>query len=94
MAEVQFLEGSNASGVALRTALLKKPQVLHFAVHVVSPKSRPDEAALALSLTTENMPELLTREAIAEYRVPGSLVVMSGCSSQRGETLPSLPYLN
>ena len=35
------------------------------------------------------MPELLTREAIAGYRVPGSLVVMSGCSSQQGETLPS-----
>jgi CHAT domain-containing protein len=89
MAEVQLLEGGNASGAALRTALLKKPQVLHFAVHVVSPKSRPEEAALALSLTAENMPELLTREAIAEYRVPGSLVVMSGCSSQQGETLPS-----
>jgi CHAT domain-containing protein len=37
----------------------------------------------------QRAPELLTREAIAEYRVPGSLVVMSGCSSQRGETLPS-----
>lgn len=89
MTEVQLLEGGKASGVALRAALLRKPQVLHFAVHVVSPKSRPEDAALALSLTPENIPELLTREAIAKYRVPGSLVVMSGCSSQQGEALPS-----
>ncbi|MFL6352466.1 MAG: CHAT domain-containing protein [Bryobacteraceae bacterium] len=89
MTDVQLLEGSNASSNTLRAALLKTPQVLHFAVHVVSPKSRPEEAALALSLTAENIPELLTREAIAGYRVPGGLVVLSGCSSQQGETLPS-----
>jgi CHAT domain-containing protein len=89
MPDMQLLEGSTASIAALRTALLKKPQVLHFAVHVVSPKDRPDEAALALSLTADSMPELLTREAIAEFRVPGSLVILDGCSSQQGETLPS-----
>jgi CHAT domain-containing protein len=87
--ETQLLVGSNASGAALRAALLENPEVLHFAVHVVSPQGRPEEAALALSLTTENIPELLTPEAIAAYRVPGSLVVLSGCSSQQGETLPS-----
>jgi CHAT domain-containing protein len=89
MPEVQLLEGSNASGSGLRAALLKRPQVLHFAVHVVSPTGRPEQAALALSLTANDMPELLTREAIAGYRVPGSLVILSGCSSQQGETLPS-----
>jgi CHAT domain-containing protein/predicted negative regulator of RcsB-dependent stress response len=88
MPEVELLEGSSASIAALRTALTKRPQVLHFAVHVVSPKGRPDEAALALSLTADNVPELLTREAIAEFRVPGSLVILDGCSSQQGETVP------
>jgi CHAT domain-containing protein len=61
-------------------------------VHVVSPQNESgtaDEAALALSLTNDNMPELLTKEAIATLRVPGSLVVLSGCSSQQGENLPS-----
>jgi CHAT domain-containing protein len=86
---VQLLEGDNASLAALRKALLKAPEVLHFAVHVVSPKDRPQEAALALSLTADDIPELLTREAIAEFRVPGSLVILDGCSSQQGETLPS-----
>jgi CHAT domain-containing protein len=89
MTDIQLLEGGNASSVALRAALLKKPQVVHFAVHVVSPQHRPEEAALALSLTSENIPELLTREVIAGYRLAGSLVIMSGCSSQQGEMLPS-----
>lgn len=87
--DVELLAGSQASTAALQKALVKTPEVLHFAVHVVSPEGQPGEAALALSLTKENMPELLTREAIAGYRVPGSLVVLSGCSSEQGRTLPS-----
>jgi CHAT domain-containing protein len=35
------------------------------------------------------MPELLTRESIAAMRAPGTLVVLSGCSSQQGTVLPS-----
>ncbi len=89
MPEVELLVGSHASSEALRNALAETPEVLHFAVHVVSPRGEPQQAALALSLTKENMPELLTREAIAAYRIPGSLVVMSGCSSEQGRAVPS-----
>jgi len=35
------------------------------------------------------MPELLTKEGISALRVPGTLVVLSGCASQQGENLPS-----
>ncbi len=87
--QVQILTGSEATADALRQALRKTPEVLHFAVHVVSPQGEPQQAALALSLTKENMPELLTRQGIAAYRIPGSLVVMSGCSSEQGRTVPS-----
>ncbi|MDQ2773538.1 MAG: CHAT domain-containing tetratricopeptide repeat protein [Acidobacteriota bacterium] len=90
--EVTILSGAQASVESLRAALANSPEVLHFAVHVVSPQNENgpgDEAALALSLTSDNMPELLTKEAIATLRVPGSLVVLSGCSSQQGENLPS-----
>jgi CHAT domain-containing protein len=34
------------------------------------------------------LPELLTTEEIATFRLPGSLVVLSGCSSGRGKALP------
>jgi CHAT domain-containing protein len=89
MPEVELLVGGEATAARLHNALSKPPEVLHFAVHVLSPEGQPEEAALALSLTSENMPELLTREAIAAYRVPGSLVVLSGCSSDQGRVLPS-----
>jgi len=89
LAETELLTGARASGDALRHATTKRPEVLHFAVHVVSPEARPQEAALALSLTSDGMPELLTPEAVASYRVPGSLVVMSGCDSEQGKTVPS-----
>lgn len=88
MPDTKLLLGSDANAAALREALSKVPELLHFAVHVVSPQGRPEEAALALSLSSENMPELLTREAIAAYRVPGTLVVLSGCASDQGKTIP------
>jgi CHAT domain-containing protein/predicted negative regulator of RcsB-dependent stress response len=97
--DVRILTGKDASEVNLRSALAKHPEIVHFAVHVVSPEipngedasdfSASGQAALALSLTGDNIPELLTKENIATLRVPGSLVVLSGCSSQQGENLPS-----
>jgi CHAT domain-containing protein len=87
--DAELLTGLHASGEALRQAAAKRPELVHFAVHVVSPDARPQEAALALSLTSDGVPELLTAEAIASYRVPGSLVVMSGCDSEQGKAVPS-----
>ena len=84
-----LLTGRDASAAHLRTVTAKAtPEILHFAVHVVSPEGRPGEAALALSLTKNSIPELLTSEAVATYRIPGSLVVLSGCASQQGEVVP------
>lgn len=88
MPEVKLLSGAEATGRTLKTALAEDPAIVHFAVHVVSPPGQPEEAALALSLTGGEAPELLTSEVIATYRVPGSLVVLSGCSSEQGKNLP------
>jgi CHAT domain-containing protein len=96
LAQSQFLIGREATASNLQKAIDTRPEILHFAVHVVSPTEslqgkadRGGQAAIALSLTSEVIPELLTPEAIATLRVPGSIVVLSGCSSQRGEVLPS-----
>jgi len=96
LTESEILVGQQATIAGLQKAIDKKPEILHFAVHVVSPDpsssnspGQSSQAALALSLTKNNMPELLTPEAIATLRVPGSLVILSGCSSQKGEILPS-----
>ncbi len=98
-ATVRILTGAGASRAKLRETLAQPPEILHFAVHVVGPDGRNNlgstapllagDAALALSLGDDYMPELLTKEAIASLRVPGTLVVLSGCDSQQGEILPS-----
>jgi CHAT domain-containing protein len=88
----EILEGVQASNEGLRKALSPPPELLHFAVHVVSQPDRSQEAALALSLVN-GMPELLTPEAIATLRSPGSLVVLSGCSSGQGKAVPSAGLL-
>ncbi len=95
MAKSDILTGSDATVSSLQKAIAEQPEIVHFAVHVVSSNTSArrsfgisSEAALALSLTKDNMPELLTPEAIATLRVPGSLVILSGCSSQKGEILP------
>lgn len=87
--DTELLTGARASGEQLRRALSPTPRILHFAVHVVSPRGHPEEAALALSLKRDRLPELLTPEIVASFRVPGTLVIMSGCDSQQGEVLPS-----
>ena len=87
--ETSVLSGPDATVSHIRVAFEGKPEIIHFAVHVVSPPGHPEQAALALSLGKGGMPELLTPETIATFRVPGSMVVLSGCASQQGETLPS-----
>ncbi len=81
------LTGVKATRDDLSSALNGGVGVLHFAVHVVSPPSQQQQAALALSLKN-GFPELLTPESIAAFRVPGSLVVLSGCSSGQGKFVP------
>jgi hypothetical protein len=87
MPEERLLVGPRATSEDLQKSLAEDPELVHFAVHVVSPPEQAQQAALALSLK-EGIPELLTPEAIATYRVPGSLIVLSGCSSGQGKKLP------
>ena len=90
IAETDLLVGRDANIAAIAAALSARPSIVHFAVHVVSPPEHPEQAALALSLGNDNVPELLTREKIASLRAPGSLVVLSGCSSGQGKPAPSI----
>jgi CHAT domain-containing protein/predicted negative regulator of RcsB-dependent stress response len=95
ISSVELLTGADASQAKLQAALAysQPPSVLHFAVHVISTSAAhspgPNDSALALSLTSSGIPELLTKEAIAHLRVPGALIVLSGCTSQAGEIVPS-----
>lgn len=89
MPQTELLIGPDANITSVTAALANHPAIIHFAVHVVSPPAHPEQAALALSLGRDSMPELLTREKISTLRVPGSLVILSGCSSGQGQPVPS-----
>jgi CHAT domain-containing protein/predicted negative regulator of RcsB-dependent stress response len=93
LSDIELLTGANASLAKLQEALADNPSVVHFAVHVISASAGPSgaagDSALALSLTPGGVPELLTKEAIAQLHVPGALVVLSGCASQAGQIVPS-----
>jgi tetratricopeptide (TPR) repeat protein len=89
IAQPVFLTGAKATRESLESALNQSPGIIHFAVHVVSPPHQPEQAALALSIKN-GIPELLTPEVVASFHTPGSLVVLSGCSSGQGKVLPGV----
>jgi CHAT domain-containing protein len=83
------LTGAQATSEAFGKAVEKeRPILIHFAVHILSPENHPEQAALALSLDSNGLPELLTEEAVSAFRVPGSIVVLSGCASEMGRVVP------
>ena len=84
------MTGADASTANVRALVEQRPSILHFAVHVVSPESHPEDAALALSLRSDRLPELLGPELVTTYRVPGTLVILSGCDSQQGKDVPGV----
>jgi CHAT domain-containing protein/tetratricopeptide (TPR) repeat protein len=87
-AQPLLLEGAAATRVALSKALESEPPVLHLATHVVGGRRNPVEGLVALSLLPGGEPDFLTAADIASWRVKVGLVVLSGCGSGLGETLP------
>jgi CHAT domain-containing protein len=85
----KVLTGAQATSEAIQKAIeSEQPALIHFAVHVLNREDHPEQAALALSLDSSGRPELLTQEAVSSLRVPGSIVVLSGCASEKGRVVP------
>jgi CHAT domain-containing protein len=80
------LLGPQASRDGLRRALESNPAVLHLATHVFAEDTR-EEPLILLSSTPPGYPDALTVREVASLRVPGSVVVMSGCASVRGRAM-------
>jgi CHAT domain-containing protein len=87
-AQPVLLEGAGATRAALSKALDSEPPVLHLATHVVRGGRNPVQGLVALSLLPGGEPDFLTAADIASWRVKVGLVVLSGCGSGLGETLP------
>jgi CHAT domain-containing protein len=77
--------GANATADRVRQELNRRPGVVHVAAHIVAPLKLARESAIALSLNGAGSPDLLTQAEIQSLGLDGTLVVLNGCSSGKGE---------
>jgi CHAT domain-containing protein len=88
------LSGENASRRAFLEAVSRtQPSHVYLATHVVASRTKSDHAFLAFSIGEGGSPELMGTADIAMMKVPGALVVMSGCASGTGEASPGAGLL-
>ena len=87
------LQGRDAQRNAFMKRLRERPSVIHLATHVLFSPGNLEQGLIAFSLADSTVasaghaaePEFLTTSEIAGLRVPGALVVMTGCSTSGGE---------
>ena len=89
----RLLTGIEASAQNVAQQLRSRPAVVHFATHVVGAADARDSGLIALSLGERGGPELLSPEQIAAWNVTSDVVVISGCFSSRGSSLPETGLL-
>ena len=82
---IQMLEGPAARSDAFLQALTAAPSTIHLATHVLTSTTRSEQAFLAFSLNASGSPGLLSTSEIGMLRVPGALVVMTGCATGTGD---------
>lgn len=88
------LDGPEASRASFLKAVAEtRPANVFLATHVVAKRTHREQAFLAFSIGEGGSPELVGSADIAMLQVPGSLVVMSGCSSGVGEASPGAGLL-
>lgn len=84
----QLLTGSAASIGGVELALSSSPAIVHFATHVITASGQFGSGLIALSLDDKGAIGLMGPKDIAAHRIGGALVVLNGCHSGQGETLP------
>ena len=84
----RLLTGSAANTGNVESELASSPAIIHFATHVVTAPGEFGSGLIALSLDANGAIGLLGPKEIAARPVAGPLVVMDGCHSAQGDTLP------
>ncbi len=91
-----ILTGAAMNRAAFLAAVSQQPAVIHVAAHFLTEPSG-ERTAIALGLKPDHTGrarlDVLTAEDIANLHVPGSIVVMSGCSSVTGQVVPAAGLL-
>jgi CHAT domain-containing protein len=85
----QLLTGQDARMESVRAAMETNPSIIHFATHVVTEPGAFRSGLIALSLNPKGEMGLLGPKDIVARPVTARLVVMDGCHSAQGESLPS-----
>jgi CHAT domain-containing protein/tetratricopeptide (TPR) repeat protein len=87
--ESHLLTGMNANADAVEQVFQANPSIIHFATHVVPGSGDYGSGLIALSLTRKGTLGLLGPRQILARPVTASLVVLDGCDSAQGSTLPA-----
>jgi CHAT domain-containing protein/tetratricopeptide (TPR) repeat protein len=88
MAGPRFLTGLDAESSGVEKLLRTPGAIVHFATHVITEPGDFRSGLIALSLDRTGAMELLGPKEIVAHPVSASLIVMNGCHSAQGETLP------
>jgi CHAT domain-containing protein len=88
-AKTRLLTGSDAAVGKVEAALRSNPSIVHFATHVITGSGEYASGMIALSLEPSGAVGLLGPREIVAHPVTAALVVLNGCHSGKGETLPS-----
>ncbi len=88
-ARSELLTGEAAGIESVRSALRSSPGIIHFATHVVTGQGDFQSGLIALSLDHAGVMGLLGPREIVARATGTQLVVMDGCHSAQGETLPA-----
>lgn len=86
----RLLTGSDANPDTLRVALASNPAVIHFATHIVSGTGPHASGMIALSLDPSASMRLVGPVEVTAHPIAPGLVVLNGCHSAEGETLPGV----
>ncbi len=90
-----LLSGGQVNRQSFLSLLERRTQTLHLATHVVTAPDDPRHALIALGLNPRSREqELVGAGEINARRNSAHLVIMSGCGSGRGESLPGVGLMS
>lgn len=84
----RIISGAAAGLAGVESALRANPSVIHFATHVIAGPGDHSSGLIALSLDSSGAMGLMGPTEIVARPVTARLVVLNGCYSARGDTLP------
>jgi tetratricopeptide (TPR) repeat protein len=88
-AKTRILAGSDACISEVEAAIANHPSIIHFATHVLPGPDEFSSGLIALSLDRSGALGLMGPTEIVARPVTAALVVLNGCHSTQGVTLPA-----